>query len=448
MSNGGTTGQLVESVVVIDSTFANTPIGILTSRIATQSTTAGSLALENVVFTNSPAAVKGPSSVYLAGNTGTITTNGWVTGDVYSPTGPNKALSPVSSFIRPAGLLSGTRYYARSKPQYENVLSANFMSVRTGGAKGDGVTDDTTAIQNVINSATSAGKIVYFDAGIYKVSATINIGPGARIVGEAYPVIMASGSLWNSATNPIPVVRVGAATGQTGVVEWSDMVVSTQGAMAGAVLIQWNLASPATTPSGMWDVHTRIGGFKGSNLQVAECPTTGTQPKAACIAAFQSMRISNIGTGLYVENAWLWTADHDLDDVNNNNTRLSVYSGRGISVESTTGNIWLVGTAVEHHALYQYQLANTQSIFMGFIQTETPYYQPSPNAQAPFPVIASRDDPNFAIFCAGKAASCNIAWGLRVLNSQSVNVYGAGLYSFFNNYDTSKLPSSHPHAVF
>jgi glucan 1,3-beta-glucosidase len=31
-----------------------------------------------------------------------------------------------------------------------------------------------------------------------------------------------------------------------------------------------------------------------------------------------------------------------------------------------------VGTAVEHHTLYQYQFTNTQNIFMGFIQTETP----------------------------------------------------------------------------
>jgi hypothetical protein len=69
-----------------------------------------------------------------------------------------------------------------------------------------------------------------------------------------------------------------------------------------------------------------------------------------------------------VENAWLWTADHDLDDVNNNNTRISVYSGRGLSIESTVGNIWLVGTAVEHHDLYQYQLTGTKNIFIGFIQ--------------------------------------------------------------------------------
>jgi len=30
-----------------------------------------------------------------------------------------------------------------------------------------------------------------------------------------------------------------------------------------------------------------------------------------------------------------------------------------------------------------------------------------------------------------------MAWGLRVLNSENILVYGAGHYSFFSNYDTS-----------
>jgi len=96
-----------------------------------------------------------------------------------------------------------------------------------------------------------------------------------------------------------------------------------------------------------------------------------------------------------------------------------------------------IGTAVEHHTLFQYQFANTQNIYMGFIQTETPYFQPDPNALTPFAPVASRNDPDFATFCAGKAANCYEAWALRILNSQNVQVYGAGLYSFFSNYDTS-----------
>jgi glucan 1,3-beta-glucosidase len=42
------------------------------------------------------------------------------------------------------------------------------------------------------------------------------------------------------------------------------------------------------------------------------------------------------------------------------------------SITSADANILSVGTAVEHHTLYQYQLANTQNLYMGFIQTETP----------------------------------------------------------------------------
>lgn len=446
MSNGGSSGQLVESVVILDSTFTNTPIGVSTSHTFSTTSTAGSLAIENTVFNNVPTIVKGPTSTTLAGNTGTYYLGAWVQGHRYIPNGPSDVETSVSSFARPSTMVTGSlsNYYFRSKPQYENVVSANFASVRTGGAKGDGVTDDTAAIQAVINSATAAGKVVYFDAGIYKITATLNIGPGARIVGEAYPVILASGSLWNNIAHPVPVVRVGAASGQTGVVEWSDMIVSTQGAMAGAVLIQWNLASPATTPSGMWDVHTRIGGFKGSNLQTTQCPITGTQPNANCIAAWQSMLVGNIANGLYMENNWLWTADHDLDDIENNNTRIAIYSGRGLTIESTVGNIWLVGTAVEHHDLYQYQLYGTKNVFMGFIQTETPYYQPTPSAVTPFTPFSGRNDPDFSVFCSGKAATCNMAWGLRVLNSTSALIYGAGLYSFFNNYDTSSSLSSVP----
>jgi len=87
--------------------------------------------------------------------------------------------------------------------------------------------------------------------------------------------------------------------------------------------------------------------------------------------------------------------------------------------------------------LYQYQLANTRNIFMGQIQTETPYYQPSPNALTPFAPVAALNDPDFAAACAGVEGNCAAAWGLRVLNSRDVLVYGAGLYSFFSDYSTA-----------
>ena len=93
------------------------------------------------------------------------------------------------------------------------------------------------------------------DAGTYLVTKTLYVPPGARIVGESYSVIMSSGAYFNDVKNPKAVVQIGAP-GEQGRVEWSDMIVSTQGGntgQMGAILIEWNLAAPATSPSGMWE---------------------------------------------------------------------------------------------------------------------------------------------------------------------------------------------------
>lgn len=139
---------------------------------------------------------------------------------------------------------------------------------------------------------------------------------------------------------------------------------------------------------GIWDVHIRIGGFAGSHMQNADCPATvnsdassksnatfanstlstsrkptfqnSTSPgwnttspsltqnsssnaSSSCMGAFMSMHVTDSAAGLYMENVWLWTADHDLDSTlpNYANTNLTIYAGRGPYIESQKGNIWL-----------------------------------------------------------------------------------------------------------
>ena len=309
----------------------------------------------------------------------------WGEGHAYAPTGPNEFEGYFTPNNRPGSLLSGDRFYTRSKPQYEGVPVTQFLSVREQGAVGDGVSDDTAVVQAVILEAAATGQIAFFDAGVYKVSTTIYVPANTRITGESYPVILGSGGWFEEVTTPRPIMQIGHS-GEVGNVEWSDMIVSAQGPAAGAILIEWNLATYGT-PSGIWDVHARIGGFAGSNLQLAECPTTpaiATPPATVdsnCIAAFLTMHITPSAQGLYMENVWLWTADHDVEDANL--TQITIYAGRGLLIESGAGTLWLVGTAVEHHTLYQYQLSSTRDIFMGQIQTETAYYQPDPPAVLP-----------------------------------------------------------------
>ncbi|KAJ5296103.1 hypothetical protein PENANT_c021G04247 [Penicillium antarcticum] len=427
ISNGGVGNQLVGSVIVIDSTIQNTPTFVTTAWQSSTNST-GSLILENIVLNNVPVAVKGASGTVLAGTTGSTTITAWGQGHKYTPNGPTNFQGAFTPPTRPSALLASgsTKYYSKTKPQYSQSPVASFISIRSSGAKGDGSTDDTTAIQSALTSAASSGKILFFDQGTYKITKALYVPPGSKIVGEAFPVIMASGSTWSSITNPVPVIQVGKS-GESGSVEWSDMILSTQGSTPGAKMVEWNLA--ATSGSGMWDVHTRIGGFKGSQQQVAQCPTSAGV-SAACEAAYMSMHITSVASGVYLENVWLWTADHDLDT--GNDIQISVYTGRGLLVEGK--NVWLYGTGSEHHSLYQYQFSGATSIMAGFIQTETPYYQPSPNAaNSPYPTNTALKDPTFGSCLGG---NCN-ALGLRVLNSKSVIVYGAGLYSFFNNYSTT-----------
>jgi hypothetical protein len=61
------------------------------------------------------------------------------------------------------------------------MVDPNDANVKSFGAVGDGLTDDTAAIQAAVNASFG----VYIPAGIYKCTATISLRSGSRLVGEA-----------------------------------------------------------------------------------------------------------------------------------------------------------------------------------------------------------------------------------------------------------------------
>ncbi|RVX69613.1 hypothetical protein B0A52_06677 [Exophiala mesophila] len=331
-------------------------------------------------------------------------------------------------------LLNGQIVFERSRPQYENVPVSSFVSVKSAGAVGDGITDDTTAIQNILNSATP-DQIVYFDHGAYVITSTIQVPANIRITGEIWPLIMAQGPFFSDMANPKPVFRVGLP-GDTGSVELSDLIFETAGALPGAILMEWNVAEESQGSCAMWDVHFRVGGSAGTQLQQDTCIANvpGSTPfKPECVGSFLMMHITSQATA-YVENCWFWVADHELDMPAHNQT--NIYNGRGLLVESH-GPVWLYGTSSEHHQLYNYQLDGARDVFMATLQAETAYMQSAPNAlQGGFPPIEAWNDPDFAE-CTTDL--CTKTWGLRVLESENVYLYGAGLYSFFDNYQQDCL---------
>ncbi|KAK2033777.1 glucan 1,3-beta-glucosidase [Colletotrichum zoysiae] len=449
MQDTGTT-----SITLVDSDFVNVETAIRSSRDpgAPAPTTAGTLVMENVGFSGVYAILLGPqNNTIIPGSEGSVRSQGFAMGHIYTPTGPidytgdDASYFPVYPALQGVSSTGGTKYYERSKPHYADIPAGNFVSARSFGAAGDGNTDDTVALNNLFNYVSadpSANLVAFVDAGTYYVSDTVFIPPGARIVGEALAsIIMGGGAQFQDITNPHPVVKV-ALPGQYGTVEWSDMIVSTRGPAPGAKVIEYNLNSLGE-PAGMWDVHVRVGGFAGTQLQLAQCPKTPDVAITAdtvdrnCIAAFMSMHITKPSSNLFMENCWLWVADHDLEDPNY--TQVTVYAGRGLLVESTNGRVWLSASGSEHHTLYQYQLVKTRDVYMGQVQSETPYYQPNPVASVPFPRVQGYHDPDFEADCRDhdpSAPPCEMAWGLRVVASRNVVAFGAGHYSFFNNYNT------------
>ncbi|KAJ7030627.1 exo-beta-1,3-glucanase, partial [Mycena alexandri] len=428
LSTGEGPPQPVAAEAIIDATAANTPIFLRTS--ANSGQLDGSLVLNNIKLTNVPTAIGLFSGdVLLAGGTTTITS--WAQGNIY--TGSNGTGTYTQGYIaapaKPVALLdSAGNIFGRTHPQYAHYAVSQFVSVRDQGAKGDGVTDDTAALKKIF-AAFAGCKIIFFDAGTYVVTSTLTIPAGTQMVGEAWSVIAGKGAAFQDMNYPQPVVRVGAP-GSSGLVEITDIIFSTIGPAGGAIVVEWNVKQTTQGGAGMWDSHIRLGGAAGTNLQAADCPSNGSGGTTACLAAFAGLHLTSESTA-YLEGTWVWLADHDLDEPGGGQDLVSIYSGRGILSESA-GPVWLIGTASEHHVLYQYNLANAKSHYMGLIQTETPYFQPNPIAPAPFTVNKAFRDPAFW-------SDISQAWGLWVTSSKDILVFGAALYSFYSNYDQGCL---------
>ncbi|MCJ1413020.1 hypothetical protein MMC19_007121 [Ptychographa xylographoides] len=447
MSTGGS-NQTVGSVLIQDSTFTGTPIGVVTAFSASSNVpaTGGTLIIDNVDFSGSTNAIvdtagnsilAGGSKVASWGQGNAYTTGAGVTASKRSSSGANQVAlhGALTAPSKPTTLLNAQgAILERAKPQYENVATSSFLSVKAAGAKGDGVSDDTAAIQAVFNKAT-AGQVVYFDHGAYIISSTVKVPKDIIITGEIWPLIMAAGNAFSDQAKPAPVFQVGQP-GDTGAVEMSDLIFETQGPQPGAILVEWNVAESSPGASGMWDVHMRIGGSAGTKLQSDKCaknPNVTAAANPACIGAFMLLHVTPKAT-IYLENNWFWVADHELDLADHN--QIDIYNGRGVFIESAQGPVWMYGTSSEHSQLYNYQIVNAQNVYMGAIQTETPYYQGNPTSLTPFTPSATYSDPTFS---GCTTPTCQKSWGLRIVSSSNVHIYGAGLYSFFDNYSQDCL---------
>ncbi|KAK3934568.1 glucan 1,3-beta-glucosidase [Diplogelasinospora grovesii] len=397
----------------------------------------GSATFVDSVFTDVTQAIviDPPSSTPGSGSTGIMLDNvafngvtqaiiSWVLGPVYNGTsrtwasGSSEEIMPiVTLYGQPTGNLPQAPYFERAREQYTSNTADDFVHLKDLGAVGDGVTDDTAAVQAAFTKYAGS-KIIFADAGVYLLTSTVVIPAGTKIAGETWTQFAATGSNFGDPSNPVVMLQVGNI-GDVGSVEMQDLIFTTKG----------------PTP----DCHARLGGATGTELTPNECPayTDGTV-NDGCLTASLVMHLTYNSSG-YFENMWLWTADHMIDDPNwnddkNQMTQISVFTARGMLIESQTAT-WLYATASEHAVYYQFNFAQAQNIYAGLLQTESPYYQPTPSAPAPYaPDLGVMDsDPEYDC---GRTQfdGCDSSWAVIMSGCQDIVVASMGVYSWFDDY--------------
>lgn len=199
----------------------------------------------------------------------------------------------------------------------------------------------------------------------------------------------------------------------------------------------------------------------------------------------------NTGAFYFLGHGANFQTDHDIDfPASDDTNQIDIYMGRGMILQASDsrwskstssiranfsciqgilvqgdGPNWFRGTASEHSTLYQYNLVNASNIYMSMIQTESPCkeipypkkkrnplfslqlkdtngnsikidYQGAAGTQAPTPFTAGLwvGDPTFDM-CGSNTTSCNSAWAIIIQWTNMVFIDGAGLYSWFQNYN-------------
>ncbi|KAI5293479.1 hypothetical protein KEM52_005492, partial [Ascosphaera acerosa] len=378
---------------------------------------------ENIVEMTGPGYIVPPGTrvnTFTYGNTVGDTENG----QIYGPSSATR--------YRPDVVAPGGHLPAVPAPDYKDRPLSDFVNVKdqntNGGVHilGDNTKDEADALQSVLNYARDNGKIAYFPFGVYRVERTLTIPLGLEIIGEAWSTISGQGQAFKDPDSPTPVVRVGEA-GDVGVNRISDMRFTVGERSAGAVLVEINAAGNQPGDVGIWNSAITVGGFKGAADIANNCYDVNNQ----CKAAHTGLHLT-ASSSAYVENTWVWVADHQVEDGGG----INIAAKNGVRVDATKGT-WLYGLGSEHWWLYSLGLINAKNVAIALLQAETNYDQGQwapGNRQAPAPWTASAQDgdPTFAT-C--KSAACRVGYAMYLTGGSDIFLYGEGGYKFYAGDD-------------
>ncbi|UNI24919.1 hypothetical protein JDV02_010636 [Purpureocillium takamizusanense] len=240
----------IGSISVIDSSFEGVGTAVLiappNSKPGTGST--GDV-IEHVSFSSVDKAVADTSGATLLAPSAMV--DHWALGPVYSSKATRSFSEggKITGFQRDSDLIDERRnYFERQKPQYENSALGDFVHVKDFGAKGDGVTDDTAALQAALYA--SQGKVLFVDAGSYILTGTVTVPAGSKVVGETWSQLVATGKYFADASKPKVMLKVGNAN-EVGSIEMQDLIFTSRGPAPGLIMVEWNVRASSPGAAGL-----------------------------------------------------------------------------------------------------------------------------------------------------------------------------------------------------
>ena len=81
--------------------------------------------------------------------------------------------------------LAATQGYGAETASPSSTLTGSHVNARQHGAKSDGITDDTKALQRALDAAKSSGPVCYLPPGLYRLDGPLAVPPGVTLCGAS-----------------------------------------------------------------------------------------------------------------------------------------------------------------------------------------------------------------------------------------------------------------------
>ena len=141
------------------------------------------------------------------------------------------------------------------------------------------------------------------------------------------------------------------------------------------------------------------------------------------------LHISGNGGGV-MSNMWGWGADNNQTSM----VETHIMSPVGLVLVESTGPLWLLGTAFEHHTNVNYHFRGASNVIAAGMQTENPYLKPYADSSAAVVVENTTNTLLFgALYCnwfgsvtslINYSAVTNVSMYAVVFNGASVALHG------------------------